>query len=387
MRPFEGGVSRLSVAVVGAGMGGLAAAAALRSVGVGVTVYEQAGAFGRVGAGIQQSPNALKVLRRFGIEDRLKAIAFQPRLRRYREATSGETLWERLQEDEFERKYGAPHLLLHRAELHAALLSTVPAEIIRRSKKLVSYRQESSRVSLMFVDGTTASADAVIAADGAHSIVREQMLGREQPHFTGRVAYRTTFPAKLLGRLQLEDSTKWMSSDRHIVIYYVNPRKDEVYFVTSTPEPDFNVESWSQEGDLDQLRAAYADFHPDVRSVLDACPKVHKWALVERDPLPSWTDGHVALLGDACHPMTPYMAQGAATSIEDAAILARCLEGVASSGVAEALALYERTRKPRTSWIQAVSSSNDIAQMRERQDELYRYDAWTAPLAMRSPAG
>jgi 6-hydroxynicotinate 3-monooxygenase len=340
-----------------------------------------------VGAGIQQSPNALKVLRRLGLEERLKTIAFQPKMRRYREAASGATLWERRHEDEFERKYGAPHLLLHRAELHGALLSTVPAEIIQRSKKLVSYRQDSARVVLKFADGTTASADVVIAADGVHSIVREQMLGREQPRFTGRVAYRTTFPARLLGGLQLEDSTKWMSEDRHIVIYYVNPRKDEVYFVTSTPEADFNAESWSQEGDLDQLRAAYAGFHPEVRAVLAACPKVHKWALVERDPLPTWTDGRMALLGDACHPMTPYMAQGAATSIEDAAILARCLEGVGSGGVADALRLYERTRKPRTSWIQAVSSSNDIVQMRERQDELYEYDAWTAPLAVRSMAG
>jgi 6-hydroxynicotinate 3-monooxygenase len=379
-------MNSLSVAVVGAGMGGLAAAAALRSVGLDVVVYEQAGTFGRVGAGIQQSPNALKVLRRLGLEERLREIAFQPRMRRYREAASGATLWERLHEDKFERKYGAPHLLLHRAELHAALLSIVPPEIIQRSKKLVDYRQESSRVSLAFADGTTASADLMIAADGIHSIVREQMLGPEKPRFTGRVAYRTTFPAKLLGGLQLEDSTKWMSEDRHIVIYYVNPRKDELYFVTSTPEADFNVESWSQEGDLDQLRAAYADFHPEVRAVLAACPKVHKWALVERDPLPTWTDGRVALLGDACHPMTPYMAQGAATSIEDAAILARCLEGVGSGGVAEALRLYERTRKPRTSWIQAVSSSNDIVQMRERQDELYEYDAWTAPLAVRSMA-
>jgi len=374
-------MSRLSVAIVGAGMGGLAAAAALRSVGHEVAVYEQAGAFARVGAGIQQSPNALKVLRRLGLEQRLKEIAFQPRMRCYREAASGSVLWERRHEDDFERKYGAPHLLLHRAELHTALLSIVPSEIIHRSKKLTGYRQDSSRVTLSFADGTTASADVVIAADGVHSIMREQMLGTEKPRFTGRVAYRTTYPAALLGGLQLEDSTKWMSDDRHIVIYYVNPRKDELYFVTSTPEPDFNVESWSQEGDLAQLRAAYAGFHPDVCAVLAACPKVHKWALVERDPLPAWTDGRVALLGDACHPMTPYMAQGAATSIEDAAIVARCLDGVGSGGVAEALRLYERTRKPRTSWIQAVSSSNDIAQIRERQDELYEYDAWTAPLA------
>lgn len=145
------------------------------------------------------------------------------------------------------------------------------------------------------------------------------------------------------------------------------------------------LKSWSREGDLDQLREEYGAFHPTVRAVLDACPAVHKWSLVERDPLPFWTQGRVALLGDACHPMTPYMAQGAGTAIEDAAILARCLEQAKGEKLADALKLYEINRKPRTSWIQASSSTNDIERFRLEQDQVFSYDAWNVPL-VRDPA-
>ncbi len=179
-----------------------------------------------------------------------------------------------------------------------------------------------------FADGSRADADLVIGADGVHSVVRDSLFGAEKPIFTGRVAYRTTYPASRLGGAAIDDCAKWWGPDRHIVIYYVNPRRDEIYFVTSTPEPDFDVESWSAKGDLDMLRAAYRDFHPKVRAVLDACPEVHKWALFEREPLLRWSADRITLLGDACHPMTPYMAQGAATAIEDAAVLPRCLDGV-----------------------------------------------------------
>ena len=221
----------------------------------------------------------------------------------------------------------------------------------------------------------------MIGADGVHSVVREALFGREAPHFTGRVAYRTTFPASRLNGLAIDDAAKWWGPDRHIVIYYLNPRRDEVYFVTSTPEPDFSVESWSAKGDLQVLRAAYADFHPTVRGVLDACADVHKWAIVVREPLPRWSDGTVTLLGDACHPMTPYMAQGAATAIEDAAVLSRCLDGVEVDGIADAFRRYEETRKDRTARIQTVSRSNNMGRIRDTIDQVYSYDAWQAPLA------
>ena len=369
-----------SAAIIGAGMGGLAVAANLRAAGFDVSLFEQARSFARVGAGIQQGPNSVKVLRGMGLEERVRDIAFRPESTRYREAASVDLLWERWQSDEYETKYGAPQLLLHRGDLHEALASIVPDEIIHRSKKLVDFSQDEDGVDMVFADGTTARADVMIAADGVHSFVRERLFGAEAPRFTGRVAYRTTFPTSLIKTVEVEGSTKWMAKDRHIVIYYTNPQREEVYFVTSTPDPSFNIESWSNTGDLDQLRHEYRDFHPIVRGVLEACPAVHKWALVERDPLASWTRGRIALLGDACHPMTPYMAQGAGTSIEDAAILARCLRDSGLGDLPRALMAYEANRKSRTSWIQSSSSTNDIERFRREQDQVFSYDAWNVPL-------
>jgi 2-polyprenyl-6-methoxyphenol hydroxylase-like FAD-dependent oxidoreductase len=149
------------------------------------------------------------------------------------------------------------------------------------------------------------------------------------------------------------------------------------------PEPAewLTQESWSAKGDVSELRRAYAGFHPDVRAVLDACPDCHKWAILEREPLARWSDGRVALLGDACHPMTPYMAQGAATAIEDAAVLARCLDAVGGEDIEGAFRRYEAHRKPRTSLIQAISSANTW--MKEGSSDtgwLYGYDAWRARL-------
>ena len=160
------------------------------------------------------------------------------------------------------------------------------------------------------------------------------------------------------------------------MIYYVKPDRSEVYFVTSQPEPGFRVESWSAMGDVRELRAAFAAFHPQVRRVLEACPSVHKWALVDRDPLSRWSEGNVTLLGDACHPMTPYMAQGAAMAIEDAAVLSRCLADVDRDGVAGAFRRFEATRKPRTSRVQLSSRTNTWLKNPTDPDWVYGYDAW-----------
>ena len=367
----------LDIAVIGAGMGGLTSAATLRRIGAKVTIYEQAQKFARIGAGIQQSPNAVKVLRELGLEPKLRAAAFQPALSRYKDA-QGNLLSER--GDDWAKRYGSPILQLHRAVLHGLLASLVPPEIIQFNKKLTGIKDDGDSALLTFADGTTARHDVVIASDGVHSLLREWMHGAEKPTFTGRVAYRTTFPAALMGDNRIEESTKWMADDRHIVIYYINAQRSEIYFTTSVPEPDFNVESWSQQGDLNQLREHFKDFHPEVRNVLAACPSVHKWAIFERDPLPFWTQNNIALQGDACHPMTPYMAQGAATAIEDAAILARCLDGVPLSGVAHALRKYEANRLPRTARIQAVSRLNDPAKIKIEQEAVNSYEAWTVPL-------
>lgn len=342
---------RLSVAIIGAGMGGLATAAALRRVGIDVMVYEQAEKFTRLGAGIQIGCNAMQVLRGLGLEARMRAEAFYPRSWNNKDAYTGEVRFDMIFGETAERKFGAPYLLAHRGDLHAALHSAVPDEFIRRGHKLAGFSQGDGGVELRFANGATVHADAVVAADGVHSLVKDQLFGRSEPNFTGRIAYRTTFSAALLGGQEIDQCTKWWGKDRHIVIYYVKPDRSEVYFVTSQPEPGFRLESWSTKGDIHALREAFADFHPQVRHVLQSCPEVHKWALVDRDPLPRWSEGNITLLGDACHPMTPYMAQGAAMAIEDAYVLAAALAHYGSDQEA-ALRAYEAERLPRTGRVQ-----------------------------------
>ncbi|MGI9426167.1 MAG: FAD-dependent monooxygenase [Hyphomicrobiaceae bacterium] len=371
----------LEIAIIGAGMGGLAAAATLRQIGLSVTVYEQAQRFGRVGAGIQMMPNSMKVLRAIGLEEHLAATSFAPYSHLNRTWDSGEVKRELPMPADL---FGAPYLCMHRADLHSALLSALPHEIVHLGMQLVGLEQHGGRVELAFADGTKRAADAVIGADGVHSLVREIIVGPDQPIHKGRIAYRSVFDTALMGNYDIGPSrTKWWGIDRHIVIYYVKPDRSEVYFVTSVPEAAdwITPESWSATGDVEELRAAYEGFHKDVQTVLGATPSCHKWAILEREPLSHWSDGHVALLGDACHPMTPYMAQGAATSIEDAAVLARCLNDAGSEDIPAAFKRYEAHRKPRTSAIQAISSANTWMQGRDSDANwLYGYDACTATL-------
>jgi 6-hydroxynicotinate 3-monooxygenase len=380
------GLEKLSIAIVGAGIGGMATAATLLRSGAKVDVYEQAAQFSRVGAGIQMMPNSMKVLREIGVEEKLRRTAFQPYSHLNREWDTGRVMRELPMPESL---FGAPYLCMHRADLHDALSDAVPHEIVHFDKKLVGLDQRGDQVVLTFADSTHAQAAAVVGADGVHSIVRDIVVGPDAPIHKGRIAYRAVFSSALLqGRDIGPSRTKWWGIDRHIVIYYTSATRSELYFVTSVPEPAewMTRESWSAKGDVRELRQAYEGFHPDVRAVLEACPDCHKWAILEREPLPRWSDGRVVLLGDACHPMTPYMAQGGATAIEDAAILARCLQDVAGDDIEAAFERYEAHRKPRTSRIQAISSANTW--MKGGDDDtgwLYGYDAWRVPLTPTEP--
>src|SRR3954467_3334084 len=282
-----------SIAIVGAGMGGLAAAATLRQIGVDVQVYEQAGRFARIGAGIQMMPNSMKVLRGIGVEERLRKVAFAPFSHLNRDGYTGDVTVELPMPESL---YGAPYLCMHRADLHDALASVVPPEIVELNKKLTGLEHAGNKVTLSFADGTDATADLVIGADGVHSIVRDIIVGPEKPFNRGRVAYRAVFPASLMNGKDIGASrTKWWGKGRHIVIYYTKKDRSEIYFVTSVPEPVewMTRESWSAKGDVKDLRQAYEGFNADVRAVLEACPDCHKWAILERAPLPRWSDGRV----------------------------------------------------------------------------------------------
>ena len=383
---MRAGTSKRSIAIVGAGLGGLTAAATLRLAGFDVRVYEQASRFARIGAGIQMMPNSMKVLRTIGIEAQVRGTSFQPYSHLNRVWDTGRILRELPMPEDL---FGAPYLCMHRGDLHEALVSGLPAEIIELRKTLVGLDEREGQVTLVFEDGSSARADAVIAADGVHSIVRSLIIGPDEPVHKGRIAYRAIFPSELMGGTDVGPSrTKWWGLDRHIVIYYTKPDRSEIYLITSVPEPAewLTRESWSTTGDVRELRSAYEGFHPDVRAVLDACPGCHKWAILEREPLPKWSAGRIVLLGDACHPMTPYMAQGAATAMEDAAVLARCLADVEGQDLEGAFLRYEAHRKPRTSRIQAISSANTwMKGGSEDTSWLYGYDAWHAPLDAPAP--
>ena len=368
------------IAIAGAGIGGLTLAGLLAARGFAATVYEQASAFERVGTGIQMGPNAVRILRALGIETNVRTRAATPRHWRNRDGETGELLNELPLGQDAEQHFGAPYLLLHRGDLHDALCSTVPAKQIQTGRQLIEAQNDEDQVRLLFADGSVETADVLVAADGLRSCIRAQLFAQQPPVYTGRVAFRSVFSTDEIRDLNLDDNTKWWGKDRHIVIYYLNNRRDEIYFTTSVPDPDWTDESWSAMGKPDEVREALQDFHPNVRSVLDACPQVHKWAIADRPPLTDWSVGRIVLLGDACHPMTPYMAQGAAQAMEDAMILARSFEALGFDDLEAVAGTYQRTREARASEIQTLSHQNLWMRSPTDAEWLYGYDAASAPL-------
>jgi 6-hydroxynicotinate 3-monooxygenase len=370
-----------SIAVVGAGIGGLTAAACLLRLGLRVDVYEQAPQFAPVGAGIQLTANAMKALGGLGLIEQLRGIGFVPATFHSREWDTGNITNVLRMGKALEQRYGAPDVMIHRARLHAALAALIPRHRIHFGKKLVAIEQNQSTATLVFADGSRVEASLVVGADGIHSMVREALFGAEQPRFTGRVAYRTTYPTLLLNGMAIDERAKWWGPDRHVVHYFTTAGEDEIYFIAVVPEPDFQVESWSTKGDKDTLLAAFAGCHPQLRAILAAAPELRKWALVERDPMPSWGNNGIVLLGDACHPMAPYMAQGAASAIEDAVVLARCLAQARCGKIQTAVVAYAANRKERTARMQLTNRENTWLRFKTDTDWVYDFDAWHAELA------
>lgn len=372
------------IAIVGAGIGGLTLAACLMKTGRRVRIFEQAQEFLRVGTGIGLGPNATKAFQGLGLLDTLVNLAYQPEYRTSRQWDTGREMVRYPIRQAMESKYGTPYLQLHRGDLHQTLYELMPPDVVTFGARLDGLEERGDGVVLSFADGTEASADIVIGADGVHSVVRESLFGSDNARFTGRVAYRSVFPATLLSEPLLDPHTKWWGPDRHIVIYYVAGGR-EVYFTTSVPHTAWVEESFSAEGHLGDLRAAFAGFHPAVQNVLNACPQVQKWAIYDRDPLPTWRNGRIALIGDSCHPMTPYMQQGAATAIEDGVVLSRCLADAEPGGHEDAFRRYEGARMSRARIIQGESSRNrwnatETGSSAVSHEFVYSYDAWTVPL-------
>ncbi|CAG9168996.1 FAD-dependent monooxygenase [Cupriavidus respiraculi] len=372
------------IAINGAGIGGLAAAIALRKLGQQVVVYEQAPRFARVGADINLTPNAVRALDGLGVGAALRETAARPTDRISRVWDTGEETSRLAMSDEAERRYGAPQLTMHRADLMTALEGAVPADCVKLGRKAVAVERDAGGATLRFADGGSERVDVLIGADGIHSTVRTALFGQEQPVFTGVVAYRAVVPAeRLAGVPNLNAFTKWWGPDEftQIVTFPLNRGRDIFIFATEARET-WSLESWTTPGRVEDLRAAYAGFHPEARALLDACDDVLISALYVRDPLPAWSAGPVTLMGDACHPMMPFMAQGAGMAIEDGVVLARCLAeaGDAGGAIEAALARYQRARQDRTARIQIGSRGNAWLKSGGNADWVYEYDAWQVPL-------
>jgi 6-hydroxynicotinate 3-monooxygenase len=367
------------IAVVGAGLGGLTAAGFLQRAGFPVAVYEQAPAFSRIGAGIILSANVMKALRRLGIERELIDTGIKPGCYISRAWDTGETMYEIAFDAASEEHFGGAYLNIHRGDLHHVLAKVVSAGTIAFDHRLVSLNETGDAIRLVFENGMTAEADIVIGGDGIRSKVREVLLGDEPPRFVGAVAQRAIFPAERLRGFQIPDCTKWWGPDRHILPYFMTGRRDEIYVIGVIPSAPWDSDAASLPSSREEMLSSFAGFHGDLQRVLEAADDVSVWPIYDRERNDRWSGGRIVLLGDACHPMRPYMAGGGAMAIEDGAILSRCLETF--DDPAEAFACYKATRIPRVSDVQRISVENSWMRGPTETDWFYCYDPCVAPLA------
>lgn len=343
----------IKVAIAGAGIGGLAAAIALRARGCEVVIVEQAQALGEVGAGVQMSPNAIKVLRELGVESLIRDVACEPLAFTGRDWKSGRVLYRTPIKDSFERRYGAGYYHVHRADLHHALTARLGTVDLRLGQRVAGVEQDLGAAILNLEGGESIEADVVIGADGIHSAVRKALLGDDKPRFTGNICWRGMVPVDALPKGHVElASSNWLGPKGHVVHYYVKGGT-MVNFVAVYETDQWTDESWSTPSTVDELLGTYAGWNEELLTTFSRSERCFKWALYDRDPLTHWSEGRVTLLGDAAHPMLPFLAQGAAMAIEDGFELASKISAARDgAGVDDALVAYERQRIPRTSRVQ-----------------------------------
>jgi 6-hydroxynicotinate 3-monooxygenase len=367
------------IAVIGAGLGGLTAGILLQKAGFQVEVHEQAPSFLRIGAGLHLSANAMYVMRATGIEDRLMSVSSEPSSFWSRDWQSGESLFDLPLGEEGTAKYGAPYINVHRGDLHEILADALAPGTIKFGRRLTKIVEDGETSRLEFADGTSAEAHVVIGADGLNSVVRTHMYGPEEPLYTGRIAHRAVFSADFLGGEHIADCTKWWGEGKHILAYYTTTRKDELYIVSSIPQETWDLPGSFVPCERDEFVAHFDDAHPELKRVVEAVRDVTTWPMSERRVYPEvWHSNGIVLLGDACHAMRPYMAAGAASAMEDAAVLARALDSIDDIGAA--FRTYEANRVPRVKKVLEISAANTWLRTPIDPSWLFAYDATTAEL-------
>lgn len=357
-RPSRSGRPR--VAIVGAGIGGLATALFLRDAGVDAVVYEQTGEITAAGAGIVVTPNAVRLIRRLGLAEPFTAHAVRlEQAWEFRRWETGEVLFAQQMGDLCDEMFGESMYVAHRGDLVGLLADAVPPGMVRLSSRVTGIRDDGDAVELTYVTGDgppeTAVYDAVVGADGIHSQLRERITEAAVPEFSGDCAFRCLLPAgdvPEFGRRPVQ--TLWLGPGRHFVHYPVSAGK-LVNVVAIVPAGGWRDESWVADGRVEDLAAEFVGWDDRIGKLIAAATETKRWALYDRSPLPRWTRGRLTLLGDAAHAMLPYYGQGANQAMEDAVVLALALRGVSAAEVPEALLRYEEIRRPRASQVQEMS--------------------------------
>ena len=362
----------LRVALIGGGIGGLAAALFLRRAGVHATVYEQATQWRETGAGIVVPPNMVRLLAELGLGTPLRRVAVElDAAWEFRRWQDGRVLFVQAMGDACTQMYGAPCFVVHRADLLALLQDALGPAPLRLDQRCTGVLPSGDAVDIHFEQRNgsrqTAQADVLIGADGMHSTVRKVVAPDVEARFSGLCAFRCLVPAAAAPPMALRPvQTLWLGPGRHLVHYPISAGRlvNVVAIVPAGGLLDERLgETWMADGNVAELQQAFTGWDEDehrLQALLAAATETKRWALVDRTPLPRWTEGRVTLLGDAAHPMLPFFAQGAAQALEDAAVLADCLDGVAVAQVPQALQRYEARRRPRASQVQLMSRGREL---------------------------
>jgi salicylate hydroxylase len=355
----------LRIAIVGGGLGGLAAALFLRNAGLDVTVYEQAPQLREIGAGIVVPPNMVRLLARLGLVPGLSAFAVRlDAAFEYRRWRDGRVLSVQPMAEECVRLYGTHCYVAHRADLLTLFEQALPPQLLRLDHRCVAVRQDEHAAELSFTskagEQTQVKADVVIAADGIHSVIRETIAPRNDARFSGLCAFRCLVPAGKAPEMALRAvHTVWIGPGRHLVHYPVSSGQ-LVNIIAIVPAGDWRTESWTAAGSIPDLMNEFQSWDSRLHQLICSAADTKRWALYDRAPLQQWTAGRIGLLGDAAHAMLPFFAQGAAQAIEDAAELADSLRGADRRSVPQALRHYEHVRRPRASRVQLMSRGREV---------------------------